>query len=124
MEIIPFLKETPPFVSINKDGGAYNGYVLIPKELVKDINLEKDIPQPHGNVTLVIKDAKRIKKFVEKSQTWWIPYNLLEHPRYSKYICIGFDTLHFGDTWNYWTFERVSRHTLEWKRELEKHFNI
>ena len=123
IKIIPFLKASPSFAS-TWGGGQYNGYLLIPKELVKDLDLEEDIPQPHGGVTLVIKDAKRIKEFVEKSQTWWIPDNHLEHPDYSKYICVGFDTLHVGDEWNYWTFERVSESTMKWKRELEKHFNI
>lgn len=112
MEIIPFLKRTPSFF-LTSGGGQYNGYLLIPKELVKDLDLEEDIPQPHGGVTFAVKDAKRIKEFVEESQTWWIPYNLLEHPRYSKYICVGFDTGHLGDEWYYWTFERVSECTFK-----------
>lgn len=88
------MKRTPSFVSLYKDGGQYNGYVLISRELIAGLNLEEDIPQPHGGITF---EAEKISRFIEGIETWWIPDNHLEHPDYSKYICVGFDTLHFGD---------------------------
>ena len=124
MKIIPFLKRTPSFVSLYKDGGQYNGYVLIPRKLISGLNLEEDIPQPHGGITFEAESSEKISRFIEGTETWWIPDNHLEHPDYSKYICVGFDTLHCDDTWSYWDFEKVSEHTLEWKKKLEIFFDI
>lgn len=88
--IIAFLKETPSFVKEYKNGGQFNGYLLIPKEYY---NIE--FSEPHGGITISISDSKRIKEFIDNSVTYW-EYGNLEHPDYSKYFCIGFDTLHFG----------------------------
>lgn len=91
-KIIAFLKETPSFVKTYKNGGQFNGYLLILKEYS---NIE--LPEPHGGITLKITDQKRIKEFIDYSATFW-EYGNLEHPDYSKYFCVGFDTLHYGDS--------------------------
>ena len=111
-KIIAFIKETPNFVEKYKDGGQFNGYLLISKEY-SNINL----PEPHGGITLKITDPKRIKKFIISSTTFW-EYGNLEHPNYSKYFCVGFDTLHYGDSREYWTMENVWRETRNWKKEV------
>ena len=110
--IIAFLKPTPEFVKEYRDGGQYNGYLLIPKDY-SHINL----PKPHGGITLKVIDPKHIKKFINNSETLWESGNL-EHPEYSKYFCVGFDTLHYGDTWEGWNMKFVWNETLNWKREV------
>lgn len=111
-KIIAFIKETPNYVKKYKDGGQFNGYLLISKEY-SDI----DLPEPHGEITLKISDSERIRRFINNSATFWECGNL-EHPDYSQYFCVGFDTLHLGDRWEYWTMERVWRETRRWKEEV------
>lgn len=113
-KIIAFIKETPNFVEKYKNGGQFNGYLLISKEY-SNINL----PEPHGGITLKITDPKRIKKFIISSTTFW-EYGNLEHPNYSKYFCVGFDTLHYGDSREYWTMENVWKETRNWKLAINK----
>lgn len=115
--VIAFLKETPSFIKKRKEGGQFNGYLLIPIEYLpsKKYN-DTDMPMPHGGVTLEFRDSESIKEFIDYSDTFW---ENVAPPDYSKYVCVGFDTLHLDDTWERWNMDAVWDETLRWKTAVE-----
>lgn len=114
MEIIAFLKETPEFVKKYRDGGQFNGYLLIPNEYS-----DLELPEPHGGITLAEDQEQDIKDFINGSNTFWESKNI-EHPDYSKYFCVGFDTLHYVDRWEDWDMTAVWNETLKWKKAVRE----
>lgn len=114
--VIAFLKETPSFIKKLKEGGQFNGYLLIPMEYIPFRYENTDMPMPHGGVTLEYRGSECIKKFIDYSDTFW---ENEARPDYSKYVCVGFDTLHSGDTWERWNMDAVWDETLEWKEAVE-----
>jgi hypothetical protein len=87
-------------------GGQYNGYVAIHRDYMTE---EQDYQHwlddmdgvMHGGCTLdrfsgeFFKDSA-IVPVTDISANW------------SEYMVFGFDTLHLGDTWDYWTRQRVA----------------
>lgn len=117
--VIAFLKETPSFVKKHMEGGQFNGYLLIPIEYLPSKRCEyTNMPMPHGGVTLELRDPERIKEFIDYSATFW---ENMVHLDYSKYFCVGFDTLHLEDTWERWNMDAVWDETLRWKKAVEEY---
>lgn len=83
------------------NGGCYNGFVSIPTEYLKYFHMDEwghmeDIPEVHGGVSFFIHDHK------------------------NKTFSVGFDTLHHGDTEEYWTLERTIEEAGRWADEIAK----
>lgn len=111
-KVIAFLKRTPEFAQIGRLGGQFNGYLLIPKEYS---NIE--LPEPHGGITFAEDQKQAIKDFINRSETFWESGNI-EHLDYSKYFCVGFDTLHYVDRWEDWKMCNVWQECIRWKEEV------
>jgi hypothetical protein len=104
-KVFGFLCPTPEFAK-TIGGGQYNGYVAIHRDYMTE---EQDYQHwlddmdgvMHGGCTLdrfsgeCFKDSA-IVPVTDISANW------------SEYMVFGFDILHLGDTWDYWTRERVA----------------
>lgn len=105
IKVFGFLMPTPEFAK-TIGGGQYNGYVAISREYLTE---EQDYQHwlddmdgvMHGGCTLDLfsGDCFSWRDIVPVSDTG---------VNWSEYMIFGFDTLHFGDTWDYWTKERVA----------------
>lgn len=105
------------------EGGEYNGYVAFNRELplswqggAKHDNEDTldNLIDVHGGITFdspmeSLKDCAIIP--LTK-----IPYPIF----FEKFRCIGFDTLHCGDTKEEWTIEAVKAETLKLKEQIEE----
>ncbi len=114
--LFAFLRESGLFESIQSgmiDGGLYNGYVAFDNQL--PYNDLDQIISIHGGITfddninflnrpLTIIPITRIPEFTESKCT---------------YRVVGFDTQHFGDTKDTWTFEQTKAETLYLKKQIE-----
>ena len=127
--IIAFLEPNPFFFKYRKGyddelnwGGEFNGYVAFDKELplshqggasYDDSNSLDYLVDVHGGITfdnpmLVLKDVPII------------PLTAIPAPEeLKKFRCIGFDTLHYGDTKERWTIDAVKEETLRLMKQIE-----
>lgn len=102
-------------------GGEYNGYVAFSEELPPSwqgsFSFDRDdvldrIINVHGGITY---DSK-----VDITYPM-IPLTAMPSPEELKtFRCIGFDTLHSGDTRDMWTLEKVKEETLSLMQQIEK----
>lgn len=103
-------------------GGEYNGYVAFDGELplsyqgaalLEVENPLDDLVYVHGGITY-----DRPMKISEKTPL--IPLTAMPDPEtLKKFRVIGFDTLHYGDTKEEWTFEKTKAETLHLKEQIE-----
>ena len=100
-----------------KTRGQYNGYLAIPAEysdIIKDkknpytlYDLVSEIQDaPHGGVTYCCEEKD---DFLYDGM---IPLIDIYDIDRTNYIIIGFDTAHFGDTWEKWNAKRVYEETM------------
>ena len=126
--VIAFLRENPFHHVFRKgmspvEGGEYNGYVAFDKELPQswqglasflDDNTLDNLVDVHGGITY------------DNSMSDWenepvIPLTEIPSPEVLKaFRCIGFDTLHAGDTVEKWPIDAVKAETLRLKEQIEK----
>lgn len=111
-------REGKPFV----EGGEYNGYVAFDKELpeswlnssFEDNNTLDYLVTVHGGITY----DNPMSDFENEHI---IPLTEIPSPEVLKtFRCIGFDTLHAGDTAEKWTIDAVKAETLRLKEQIEK----
>lgn len=105
------------------EGGEYNGYVAFDKELPQswqgtiDYSLNNtldNLVDVHGGITY----DEPMSEFINEPI---IPLTELPSPEVLKtFRCIGFDTLHAGDTAEKWTIDAVKAETLRLKEQIEK----
>ena len=126
--IIAFLRWNPFYHKLREKwgddpsvGGEYNGYVAFDAELPlsfmsgaswedsKSLDCLIDV---HGGITY---DS-------EMDITYpMIPLTAIPSPEELKtFRCIGFDTLHSGDTRDKWPLEKVKEETLSLMQQIEK----
>lgn len=119
--VVAFLIHSPWYKKGRNKGenGNYNGYVAFKEELplswqgsgnFDDESLD-DLVHVHGGITL---DRKSLWK-----ETAIIPLTAIPEDIH-EYRVIGFDTCHFNDTAEYWTFERTKEETLNLKEQIER----
>ena len=137
-QIIPmmrhaFLYDIDAFcVGTHKNRGQYNGYLAIPAEysdIIKDetnpytlYDLVSEVQDaPHGGVTYC---------YEEKDDFFYdamIPLIDIYGMNRTNYIIIGFDTAHFGDTWEKWNAKEVYNETMRFyitvKDYIESHLS-
>lgn len=116
----PFHHKYKPSVPI--EGGEYNGYVAFDEELP---------PSYQGSRSFEIKNPLDDKVSVHGGITYdrhigdnfdlpIIPLTAIPDPEtLKKFRVIGFDTLHYGDTKEEWTFEKTKAETLRLKEQIE-----
>lgn len=102
-------------------GGEYNGYVAFDAELppssMSGASWEDDrslayLVDVHGGITY---DSEMDTDYP------MIPLTDLPTPEILRtFRCIGFDTLHYGDTRDKWPMERVKEETLDLMHQIEK----
>ena len=119
--VIAFLMHSPWYKAKRTKGenGNYNGYVAFKEKLPlsyqggEDMNNEclDDLVNVHGGITF---DRKSLWKEAAIIPLTAIPEDIHE------YRVIGFDTGHYIDTAEYWTFERTKEETLNLKEQIEK----
>lgn len=105
------------------EGGEYNGYVAFDKELpeswqgARDFDLDNtldDLVSVHGGITY----DEPMSEFENEPI---IPLTEIPSPKALKtFRCIGFDTLHAGDTAEKWPIDAVKAETLRLKEQIEK----
>ena len=135
-EIIPMMRHVflndidEMYIGTFRGRGQYNGYLAIPAEY-SDIIKDKTNPYtlydliaevqdaPHGGVTYCHE---------EKDDFFYdgiIPLIDVYGMDRTNYIIIGFDTAHFGDTWEKWNAKEVYEETMRFytivKEYIESH---
>lgn len=110
-KVFGFLMPTPDYAKMI-GGGQYNGYVAIHRSyLTEEQNYQHWLDDMdgvmHGGCTL---DRMFGDCF---SANAVIPVTDID-TNWSEYMVFGFDTMHLGDTWDYWTREQVAK-------EVENH---
>lgn len=118
--VVAFLMRSPWYKEKRTEGenGNYNGYVAFKEELPLsylrnedcDKELLDDLINIHGGITF---DRKSLWKEAAIIPLTAIPEDIHE------YRVIGFDTAHYDDTAEYWTFERTKEETLNLKKQIE-----
>ena len=101
-------------------GGEYNGYVAFDTKLPlsfqggsNDVHTLDDEINVHGGITF---DDEMT--CLENAAI--IPLTAIPSPNELKnYRCIGFDTVHYGDTLEKWPIEAVKKETLNLKKQIE-----
>ena len=135
-QIIPMMRHVflhdidNSYVGTLKTRGQYNGYLAIPAEysdIIKDetnpytlYDLIAEVQDaPHGGVTYCHE---------EKDDFFYdgmIPLIDIYGMDRTNYIIIGFDTAHFGDTWEKWTAKQTYEETMRFyiivKQYIESH---
>lgn len=112
------------------EGGLYNGYIAIPEKYLSvapkmayedDGYNESHIPfQPHGGITLLRHNIE-LEEILEWSDKMLTDTEGLY--KGEKYVVLGFDTLHLGDTQDMWTEETVGEEALKWKASADQYYN-
>lgn len=117
-------------VGAPKTRGQYNGYLAIPTEysdIIKDeenpytlYDLVAEVQDaPHGGVTYCHEEED---DFFDDGM---IPLIDIYDMDRTNYIIIGFDTAHFGDTWEKWNAKEVYEETMRFylivKEYIESH---
>lgn len=124
--VIAFLKWNPAHHRINDNplniGGEYNGYVAFDAELPisyqgsmnwQEDNVLDNLVTVHGGITF----DRPMSDLMEEPI---IPITAIPEPKVLKtFRVVGFDTLHYGDTKNNWTFEATKQETLELMKQIE-----
>lgn len=105
MKTFGFLMPTPEFAKIC-GGGQYNGYVAISRAYLTEGQdyqhwLDDMDGVMHGGCTLDVFSGECFKN------REIVPVTDID-TNWSEYMVFGFDTMHLGDTWDYWTKERVA----------------
>lgn len=120
--VVAFLMRSPWYKEKRTKGenGNYNGYVAFEEELPLSYQAKgtwfgndevlDDLVNVHDGITF---DRKSLWKEAAIIPLTAIPEDIHE------YRVIGFDTAHFGDTAEYWTFERTKEETLNLKKQIE-----
>lgn len=126
--VIAFLRENPFHHVFRKgmppiEGGEYNGYVAFDKELPQSWQSTADfrlngtldnLVDVHGGITYD-------NSMFDFENEPIIPLTEIPSPEVLKtFRCIGFDTLHAGDTAEKWTTDAVKAETLRLKEQIEK----
>lgn len=127
--VIAFLKMNPLHHLFRKGendtydfGGEYNGYVAFDKELPdswqsgakweEDDTLDNMI-YVHGGITLDCSMESMLDTAI-------IPLTAIPDPETLKnFRCIGFDTVHYGDTKEKWPIEAIKEETLNLMKQIE-----
>ena len=104
-------------------GGEYNGYVAfngkLPLSFQGGADWEEDntldnMVSVHGGITF---DSP----MSDLSDCAIIPLTSIpDTETLKKFRCIGFDTLHYGDTKERWTIDAVKEETLDLMSQIEK----
>lgn len=120
--VVAFLMRSPLYVKNRTTGfgGNYNGYVAFKEELPLTYQSAGTWFSNNGVLDDLIKIRSEIT-FDTKSlckETAIIPLTAIPEDIH-EYRVIGFDTAHFGDTAEYWTFERTKEETLNLKKQIE-----
>lgn len=105
IKVFGFLMPTPEFAKII-GGGQYNGYVAISREYLTE---EQDYQHWLDDMDGVMHGGCTLDRFSGEcfKDSAIVPVTDID-TNWSEYMVFGFDTMHFGDTWDYWTKERVA----------------
>lgn len=105
IRVFGFLMKTPEFAKTS-GGGQYNGYVAINREYLTE---EQDYQHWLDDMDGVMHGGCTLDRFSGECFAWQdiVPVSDTR-ANWSEYMIFGFDTLHLGDTWDYWTKERVA----------------
>ena len=120
METFGFLLPTPDFAKSAKMG-QYNGYIGVYRPIGLDDDLYREWVDAmdrimHGGCTL-----DRFSGDESFRRSGIVPVTDIPND-WSKYMIFGFDTLHLGDTWDYWTLERVTEEVKNVLRQIDEAF--
>lgn len=105
IKVFGFLIPTPKFAKIS-GGGQYNGYVAIHRDYMTK---EQDYMTWFDDMDGVMHGGCTLDRFSGEcfDKDVVLPVTDIDTD-WSEYMVFGFDTLHLGDTWDYWTKERVA----------------
>lgn len=105
-----FIRESTHLSAIKDHIGWGNGYVLLPEGHEYHGKDYDDIPvEVHGGLTFATKVTK------EMLEHW----DQLDESDLGKWM-VGWDSAHYGDSIVNWPKEKVERHTIYLKEQLEK----
>lgn len=102
-------------------GGEYNGYVAFDAELPQ--SFMRDASRKYSESLDYLIDVHGGITYDSDMDTTYPMIPLTAMPDSEKlktFRCIGFDTLHAGDTRDKWPLERVKEETLNLKKQIEE----
>ena len=105
MKAFGFLIPTPEFAK-TIGGGQYNGYVAINRKYLTE---GQDYQHWFDDMDGVMHGGCTFDRFSGEcfKDSEIVPVTYID-TNWSEYMVFGFDTLHLGDTWDYWTKEQVA----------------
>lgn len=120
LDVVGFVLPTPEFARMAR-GGQYNGYIAVNRSAItEEMSYDDWFSQMdcamHGGCTLDTFSGESFSDIDDITYVKGTP----PMGKWSEYMVFGFDTLHAGDTWEYWTLERVTEEVREIINNLNK----